>query len=72
MVINIVDASNLERNLYLTLQFIEMGMPVCIALNMIDMADSRGITIDHQALSRLLGVPVVPHHGPQRPEVRRS
>ena len=60
VVINIVDASNLERNLYLTLQFIEMGMPVCIALNMIDMADSRGITIDHQALSRLLGVPVVP------------
>jgi ferrous iron transport protein B len=59
-VINIVDASNLERNLYLTLQFIEMGMPVCIALNMIDMADSRGITIDHEALSRLLGVPVVP------------
>lgn len=59
-VINIVDASNLERNLYLTLQFIEMGMPVCIALNMIDMADSRGIKIDHQALSRLLGVPVVP------------
>jgi ferrous iron transport protein B len=60
VVINIVDASNLERNLYLTLQFIEMGMPVCIALNMIDMAYSRGIKIDHEALSRLLGVPVVP------------
>jgi len=60
VVINIVDASNLERNLYLTLQFIEMGMPVCIALNMIDMAFSRGIKIDHEALSRLLGVPVVP------------
>lgn len=60
VVINIVDASNLERNLYLTLQFLEMGLPVCIALNMIDMADSRGITIDHQKLSKLLGVPVVP------------
>jgi ferrous iron transport protein B len=60
VVIDIVDASNLERNLYLTLQFIEMGMPVCIALNMIDMADTRGITIDHQKLSKLLGVPVVP------------
>ncbi len=58
-VINIVDASNLERNLYLTVQFIEMGMPVCLALNMIDMADSRGITIDDEKLSSLLGVPVV-------------
>ncbi len=60
VVINIVDASNLERNLYLTLQFMELGMPVCIALNMIDMADNRGITIDHEKLSALLGVPVVP------------
>ena len=60
VVINIVDASNLERNLYLTLQFMELGMPVCIALNMIDMADQRGITIDHEKLSLLLGVPVVP------------
>jgi ferrous iron transport protein B len=60
VVINIVDASNLERNLYLTIQFMEMGLPVCIALNMIDMADSRGITIDHEKLSKLLGVPVVP------------
>lgn len=59
-VINIVDASNLERNLYLTLQFIEMGVPVCIALNMMDMADNRGIDIDHEALSRLLDMPVVP------------
>jgi ferrous iron transport protein B len=60
VVVNIVDASNLERNLYLTLQFMELGMPVCIALNMIDMADSRGITIDHQKLSVLLGIPVIP------------
>jgi ferrous iron transport protein B len=50
-VINIVDASSLERNLYLTLQFMEMGMPICIALNMMDMAESRGITIDAPKLS---------------------
>ena len=59
-VINIVDASNLERNLYLTLQFIEMGMPVCIALNMMDLAESRGVRIDVPKLSQLLGVPVIP------------
>jgi ferrous iron transport protein B len=60
VVVNIVDASNLERNLYLTVQFMEMGMPVCIALNMIDMAENRGISIDYGKLSSLLGVPVVP------------
>jgi ferrous iron transport protein B len=58
--INIVDASNLERNLYLTLQFLELGIPTCVALNMIDVARSRGIAIDAQKLSHLLGVPVVP------------
>jgi len=60
MVVNIVDASNLERNLYLTLQFMEMGTPVCIALNMMDVAKKRGIGIDTEKLSALLGVPVVP------------
>ena len=60
MVVNIVDASNLERNLYLTLQFMEMGTPVCIALNMMDVAKKRGIDIDTAKLSCLLGVPVVP------------
>ncbi|WP_319404739.1 ferrous iron transport protein B [uncultured Desulfosarcina sp.] len=58
--INIVDASNLERNLYLTIQFLELGIPTCVALNMIDVARGRGIEIDHKKLSRLLGVPVVP------------
>lgn len=58
--INIVDASNLERNLYLTLQFLELGIPTCVALNMIDVAKNRGIEIDANKLSRLLGVPVVP------------
>ncbi len=60
MVINIVDASNLERNLYLSLQFMELGLPVCIALNMMDVARDRGIEIDIDMLSRLLGVPVIP------------
>ena len=60
MVVNIVDASNLERNLYLTLQFMEIGIPVCIALNMMDVAETRGIEININKLSRLLGIPVVP------------
>lgn len=60
VVINIVDATNLERNLYLTLQFLEMGVPLCLALNMVDVADSRGISIDVERLSSLLGIPVIP------------
>ena len=60
LVVDIVDASNLDRNLYLALQFKELGIPLIIALNMIDMAEKRGISIDHDALSSLLGVPVVP------------
>ena len=60
VVVDIVDAANLERNLYLTLQIIEMGVPVCIALNMMDVAKSRGVSIDAPRLSALLGVPVVP------------
>ncbi len=60
VVINIVDSSNLERNLYLAVQFLEMGIPVCIALNMIDVAQKRGIEINARKLSALLGVPVVP------------
>lgn len=59
VVINIVDASNLERNLYLTLQFMEMGIPVCIALNMMDVAEKRGIKIDIDRLSKLLDVPII-------------
>ncbi|MGW8303914.1 MAG: ferrous iron transport protein B, partial [Desulfobacterales bacterium] len=60
VVINIVDASNLERNLYLAIQFLEMGIPICIALNMIDVAQKRGIKVNAQKLSSLLGVPVTP------------
>ncbi len=60
VVINIVDASNLDRNLYLTLQLFELGIPVVIALNMIDVAEGRGIEIDAGELSRKLNVPVIP------------
>ncbi|MEJ2639529.1 MAG: ferrous iron transport protein B [Desulfosarcinaceae bacterium] len=60
LVVNIVDATNLERNLYLTLQFMEMGVPVCMALNMMDVAAAKGIEIDVERLSQLLGIPVIP------------
>ncbi|MFW5636057.1 MAG: ferrous iron transport protein B [Thermodesulfobacteriota bacterium] len=58
-VVNIVDAANLERNLYLSLQLLELGLPICIALNMIDVAEKRGLIIDTRKLSELLRVPVV-------------
>jgi ferrous iron transport protein B len=60
VVIDIVDASNLERNLYLSIQLLEMGIPLCIALNMVDAAELRGIAVDADKLSTLLDVPVVP------------
>jgi len=60
LVINVVDASNLERNLYLTLQLLEMGLPCIIALNMLDMAESQQLRIDFAALEQALGCPVVP------------
>lgn len=56
----VVDASNLERNLYLATQVLELGVPVVLALNMIDIAESRGIVIDVAGLSQELGTPVVP------------
>ncbi|MBI1881404.1 MAG: 50S ribosome-binding GTPase [Chloroflexi bacterium] len=60
VVVNVVDASNLERNLYLTVQLLELGAPLVIALNVIDLARARGIRIDQARLSVLLGnVPVV-------------
>lgn len=60
VVINIVDASNLERNLYLTCQLLELGVPLVIALNMMDVAKDRGIEIKAEVLEKLLQVPVVP------------
>jgi ferrous iron transport protein B len=60
VVLSIVDASNLERNLYLTTQALELGVPVVVALNMTDVAASQGLRLDVARLSRQLGVPVVP------------
>ncbi len=60
VVVDIVDASNLERNLYLTLQLIEMEANIVVALNKIDLAESRGYRIDVKKLSMELEVPVVP------------
>lgn len=60
VVVDIVDTSNLDRNLYLAVQFRELGVPLIIALNMVDVAENRGITVDQETLSALLGVPIVP------------
>lgn len=60
LVLNIVDASNLERNLYLTTQLIELGVPMMVVLNMMDMAKTAGVEVDIDALSKRLGCPVVP------------
>ncbi|AXF62940.1 MULTISPECIES: Fe(2+) transporter permease subunit FeoB [Leclercia] len=60
LLINVVDASNLERNLYLTLQLLELGIPCVVALNMLDIAEKQQIRIDVDALSARLGCPVVP------------
>jgi ferrous iron transport protein B len=60
LVINVVDATNLERNLYLTLQLLERNIPMVVALNMWDDTEHRGIHIDLDKLKELLGVPVIP------------
>jgi ferrous iron transport protein B len=60
LIINVLDASNLERNLYLTVQLLEMGVPIVIALNMMDVARKRGVEIDTALLADQLGCPVVP------------
>ena len=60
VVVDVADASNLERNLYLTLQLIELGKPVVLALNMMDIVEERGMEIDMHRLPEMLGIPVVP------------
>lgn len=61
VIVNIVDASSLERNLYLTMQLLELGKPVVLALNMMDIVEERGMEIDLHRLPELLGdIPVVP------------
>ncbi|MBR4360072.1 MAG: ferrous iron transport protein B [Clostridia bacterium] len=59
-IINIVDATNIERNLYLTMQVLEMGIPTVVALNMMDEMRGNGGSVDINAMEALLGVPVVP------------
>jgi ferrous iron transport protein B len=61
LLVNVVDAANLERNLYLTAQLLETNIPLLLALNMVDVADARGLQVDVPKLSDLLGgIPVVP------------
>jgi len=60
VIVNVVDASNLERNLYLTTQLLELGLPVIVALNMIDVAESMGQEIDVKKFASLMGVEVIP------------
>jgi len=59
VVIDIIDSANLERNLYLAVQLMELGVPLVLAFNMSDLAAGRGVKIDREQLSRLLGVPIV-------------
>ena len=59
-VINLVDATNLERNLYLTTQILDLGLPVVVALNMMDLVEKNGDKIDVAKLSKKLGCPVIP------------
>src|SRR5436305_4054886 len=65
-VIVVVDASNLQRNLYLVSQMIELGRPMVVALNMMDIDARRGLHLSPEKLERELGVPVVPGLGQQR------
>src|SRR5213596_1020743 len=66
VVVVVVDASNLQRNLYLVSQLIEMGRPMVVALNMMDVAQRRGINVSASALAKDLGVPVIPVIGHKR------
>lgn len=60
VIVDVVDASALERNLYLTLQLLELGKPVVMALNMMDIVEKRGMEIDTHRLPEMLGIPVIP------------
>ena len=59
LIINIVDATNLERNLVLTQQLLEKSIPVIVVLNMLDVAEQQGITISHHTLAKHIGVPII-------------
>jgi ferrous iron transport protein B len=75
VVVSIVDATNLDRHLYLTSQLLDLGVPVVVAVNMIDAARAQGLTIDYAKLSEALGVPVVPiqaNNGTGVPELTKA
>lgn len=71
LVINILDAGNLERNLYLTTQLLEMGVPVLVVINMMDLAAGKGITIDLKELEERLDAPVVGISATKKQDLRR-
>ena len=60
VVINVIDATNLERNLYFTLQLLELGRPMVVALNQMDLVEKKGICVNRKKLENFLGVPVLP------------
>src|SRR3954467_4359661 len=75
VVVVVVDASNLQRNLYLVSQLIELGKPLVVALNIMDVAERRGVHVSPAKLSQQLGVPVVPIVGHKRkgiPELKSA
>ena len=71
VVINVVDATNLERNLFLTTQLIDMDIKVVIALNMYDEMEQTGARLDYEHLGRMLGIPIVPTVASQGTGIRR-
>ena len=60
LILNIIDASNIDRNLYLTMQLKQFKKPIILAINMIDVAEKKGIDIDYKKLEKLLNVTVIP------------
>lgn len=60
LIVNVVDGTSLDRHLYLTLQLLELGKPMMLIINMMDIVERRGTTIDIEQLSRILGIPVIP------------
>jgi len=65
VVVTVVDATNLERNMYLLVQVLELGVPVVVALTMTDSAETRKVHIDHSKLSQTLNIPIVPMVAPK-------
>lgn len=66
IIVNVIDASNLERNLYLTTQLIDMNLRMVIALNMYDELEEKGDTFDYDTLGKLIGVPIIPTVSPKK------